>query len=108
MSFPINTYRISEEEINAVLQSVAEQIADPESNKTFGKDVVARVFGHAHYKEWGGDRKPRHFNQDAIWVALGEIRKAGWHCWQHVDYMGELSIWITASDMCPHVWYSRC
>lgn len=108
MDFPKNTFRISEDEVNAVLQSIARQIADPESNKTFGKDVVARVHGYSTYRDWSGRSDTTYFNKLAIWKALEVVKQNGWHCWSHTDYENTLSIWITCSATRPHPWYSQC
>ena len=107
MNFPKNNYRISEEEVNAVLESIARQIAAPKSNETFGVDVVARVHGWAYYHTWDKSKRITYFNKDAIWQAIPVIKENGWHVWAYTDYQDELSIWITASSVCPHPWYRK-
>jgi hypothetical protein len=107
MDFPINNYRTSEEEVKAILECVAKQIADPKSNETFGEDVVARIFGSERYIKYPNPES-RTFNKDAVRRAVREIKQHGWRCWEHTDYEDKLTIWVTASGNRPHPWYTEC
>lgn len=108
MDFPTNNYLTSEREVEAILACVARQIADKESNKTFGEDVKARIHGYSNYKPFDGASDTSWFNKDAIRKAIKVIKQHGWRCWEHTDYQSELSIWITASGVRPHPWYKEC
>lgn len=109
MEFPKNIYKVNHDEVEEILNEVAAQIKDENSNKTRGKDVVARIGSYRNYESapsqphWG--IKCHH--KDAILEAVKEIKKNGWHCWYHFDYEQVLSVWVTKSDVRPHPWYSK-
>ena len=103
MDFPTNNYLISEKEVELALLCVAKQIKHAEEES----DVKARVFGYRDYRPFRGGRHD-HFNKDALRRAIRIIKEHGWHCWEHTDCEDELTIWVTASGMCPHKWFSEC
>lgn len=108
MNFPRNIYSVNSNEIEQILADVAEQIGDPNSNKNFGKDVVARIRSYRGYegRPSNSSRSAVLYHKDAILRAVHTIKEHGWYVWGHDDYEGVLSVWVTRSCIRPHDWYS--
>lgn len=109
MNFPKNNYSVNLKEVEEILTDVARQIEDPNSNKTFGSDVVARIKSYRNYNSRPSNANSweTFYHRDAILRAVPTIKANGWCVWSHEDYEGVLSVWVTKSSICPHDWYSR-
>lgn len=96
-------------EVEEILNDVANQISDPNSNSTFGSDVVARIESYRNYDSRPSNASSwkKFYHRDAILRAIPTIKTNGWYVWSHEDYEGVLSVWVTKSSVCPHDWYSR-